>query len=205
MPADSIPSSATYLGTGSASTPTAADTQSPPVPLDSDQTPSPDPELTSAARTAFLASLSSIGTQSLYPLEQRAADISAASTNIGNQQAAVAKQTAQLSRQADEYKKLAEEGARGLKEIGDVGNWADMLERDLAVLEDCLGIVEAGEVDSAVDADAERAGAEGGDDDVEGSSTAQSTATSRQVPNNQAGKGRIAKPAPQPKPKWRMW
>ena len=55
------------------------------------------------------------------------------------------KATAELRKSTNEYAKLADESREKLKEIGDVQNWAEMIERELLVLEDCMDRVERGE------------------------------------------------------------
>lgn len=48
------------------------------------------------------------------------------------------KATAGLRKETDKLKKLADEGSRKVKELGNVQNWAEMLERDFLVLEETL-------------------------------------------------------------------
>lgn len=50
----------------------------------------------------------------------------------------MAKQAVALSKQTAQYQKIADEGRDKLKEIGDVQNWAEMIERDLLVVEETL-------------------------------------------------------------------
>lgn len=102
----------------------------------------PDPAQTQEARTAFLASLSSTGTSALQPLEQRARDIHTNSAPISAQEASVQNQTSSLAKENQSYEKMLGDAGGQLKEIGDVQNWAEMLERDLLVLEETMGIVE---------------------------------------------------------------
>lgn len=105
-------------------------------------TPSPQ---TIEARTAITASLSSIGSHLDTSLQTRAQDIHSNTAVISKQQGDVAKQTAALAKQSAQYQKIADESREKLKEIGDVQNWAEMIERDLLVLEETMRIVEAEE------------------------------------------------------------
>ena len=49
--------------------------------------------------------------------------------------------TASLAATNKELEKLVKDGSDGLKEVGDVQNWAEMLERELLVLEEVDRIV----------------------------------------------------------------
>lgn len=111
----------------------------------------PSPQ-TIEARTAITASLSSIGSHLDASLQTRAQDIHSNSAVISKQQSDVAKQTAALAKQSVQYQKIADESREKLKEIGDVQNWAETIERDLLVLEETMRIVESedGEVGKGV-------------------------------------------------------
>ncbi|KAJ4983786.1 hypothetical protein SVAN01_10706 [Stagonosporopsis vannaccii] len=102
------------------------------------------------ARAAVLASLSSIGTSVDADLRTRTADLHANSAAIARQEKELAKQTAALRKESDKWQKLGDTSTKKLNEIGDVQNWAEMLERDLLVLEETARLV-----------DEERAGGEG--------------------------------------------
>lgn len=93
---------------------------------------------TAEAREAFTAHLNSVGTHLDADLQSRAKDIHANSAAIAKQEGDVAKQTATLSKQSTQYQKIADEGRDKLKEIGDVQNWAEMIERDLLVVEETM-------------------------------------------------------------------
>ncbi|MCJ1372781.1 hypothetical protein MMC20_004006 [Loxospora ochrophaea] len=103
--------------------------------------PTPD-QRTAEARTAISASLNSVGAHVNADLQSRAKDIHANSAAIAKQEADVAKQTAALSKQTAQYQKLADESREKLKEIGDIQNWAEMIERDLLVVEESLRLAE---------------------------------------------------------------
>ncbi|MCJ1232674.1 hypothetical protein MMC14_000627 [Varicellaria rhodocarpa] len=94
------------------------------------------------ARAAFTASLNSVGSQLDSELQSRVKDIHANSAVIAKQETEVAKQTALLAKQSARYQQIADESREKLKEIGDVQNWAELIERDLLVLEETMRIVE---------------------------------------------------------------
>ncbi|KAA6414893.1 MAG: Biogenesis of lysosome-related organelles complex 1 subunit 1 [Lasallia pustulata] len=99
---------------------------------------------TAEARSAFTSHLSSIGSTLHSSLQTRALDIHANSAAISKQQSELSKQTAALGKQSAVYQKLADETRERLKEIGDVQNWAEMIERDLLVVEEARGELELG-------------------------------------------------------------
>ena len=99
---------------------------------------------TSEARAAFTATLTSIGTSLDNDLQARASDIHCNSAAIAKQEADVLKQGAGLKKESDRYQKVADESRGKLKEIGDIQNWAEILERDLLVLEETVRLGEEG-------------------------------------------------------------
>lgn len=46
---------------------------------------------------------------------------------------------ADLGKESARYAKMANESGAKLKELGDIQNWAEMLERELLVLEEAVG------------------------------------------------------------------
>lgn len=115
--------------------------------------PSPTHPQTAEARAAFTASLLSAGTSTVESdLKSRAGDLHANTATIDKQEQALLKETKNLAREGDKWQKVVDDGARGVKETGDVQNWAEMLERDLCVLEDTMAMVdeeEGGNVNQA--------------------------------------------------------
>jgi len=104
-----------------------------------------DPESvrrTAEARAAVAASLASVGSSVDSEMRTRAADLHANSEAITKQEKEVMKQTAALAKQTTEWQKLAETSTKKLNEIGDIQNWAEMMERDLLVLEETLRLAE---------------------------------------------------------------
>jgi uncharacterized protein (DUF3084 family) len=106
---------------------------------------STDPEAerrTAEARAAVTASLTSIGGSVDNEMRTRAADLHSNAEAIAKQEKELAKQTAALAKQSNQWQKLADTSTKKLNEIGDIQNWAEMIERDLLVLEETLRLVE---------------------------------------------------------------
>ncbi|CAI7615968.1 unnamed protein product [Penicillium discolor] len=123
-----------------------------------DPTPQPNPNSNSTADpanttddqqqkealAAFTATLHSVGTNLEAPLRDRAANIQSNAAALERQEAELAENTQRLARQNQQWVGFADETREGLKEIGDVQNWAEVIERDLLALEDMMDAVENG-------------------------------------------------------------
>lgn len=124
------------------------------MPSESQQPPPPPPSAppsgTVEARAAVTASLNSVGANLDADIRQRAADLQSNASAIANQEAELAKQTAALAKESAQWQKLADASTKKLNEVGDLQNWAEMIERDLLVVEETLRLVEGKpEVDNA--------------------------------------------------------
>lgn len=108
-------------------------------------TEEPEDQPKKEALAAFTATLHSVGTNLEVPLRDRAATITANASALDKQENELAAHTGRLARQNAQWMGLADETREGLKEIGDVQNWAEVIERDLLVLEEMMGRVEEGE------------------------------------------------------------
>lgn len=97
---------------------------------------------TAEARAAVTASLAAVGSSIDTEMRTRATDLHANSEAIKKQEKELAKQTVALSKQGAQWQKLADTSTKKLNEIGDIQNWAEMIERDLLVLEETLRLVE---------------------------------------------------------------
>ncbi|KAL6717283.1 hypothetical protein ACLMJK_005198 [Lecanora helva] len=105
----------------------------------------PDPQRTAEARIAFTAHLTSIGNSHISALETRVADIHSNSVAISKQEDELVKQTKKLEEESKKHQKVADDAGKKLKELGDIQNWAEVLERDLLVLEETMRIGEGEE------------------------------------------------------------
>ena len=97
---------------------------------------------TSEARVAVTSTLHSIGASIDTEMRHRTADLHSNSAAILKQEKELAKQTAAMSKDIKEWEKLLAKGEKGVKETGDIQNWAEMLERDLLVLEETVRLVD---------------------------------------------------------------
>jgi len=109
---------------------------------------STDPESarrTAEARAAVAASLVAVGGSVDSEMRTRAADVHANAESIAKQERELEKQTGRLAKQSTQWQKLADSSTKKLNEIGDIQNWAEMIERDLLVLEETLRLVDGKE------------------------------------------------------------
>lgn len=97
---------------------------------------------TAEARAAVTASLASVGASVDNDLRTRTADLHANAEAISKQEKELAKQTAALARESEKWQKLLDGGTKKLNEVGDIQNWAEMIERDLLVLEETVRLVD---------------------------------------------------------------
>ncbi|KAJ6126939.1 hypothetical protein N7523_002551 [Penicillium sp. IBT 18751x] len=107
--------------------------------------PSTEEQQKKEALAAFTATLHSVGANLEAPLRDRAATITSNTAALDRQEAELAEHTARLAKQNAQWSGFADETREGLKEVGDVQNWAEMIERDLLVLEEMMDGVEATE------------------------------------------------------------
>jgi hypothetical protein len=85
-----------------------------------------------------------IGSSLDHTLRSRAQNLHANSAQLTRQEKDVVKATEGLRKETDKLKKVAEEGQRKVKELGNVQNWAEMLERDFLLVEETLRLVRNG-------------------------------------------------------------
>lgn len=105
----------------------------------------PDPRRTAEAKAAFTAHLTAIGNSHISALESRVSDIHSNSRAIAKQEDDLAKATKKLAEETKKHQKMANDAAGKLKELGDIQNWAEVLERDLLVLEETMKMGEGEE------------------------------------------------------------
>ncbi|SMQ46491.1 unnamed protein product [Zymoseptoria tritici ST99CH_1A5] len=97
------------------------------------------------ARAAVLASLSSAGSFHDSKYLTRASDLHANSSAIAKQESELLKSSKALAKESDKWQKELDKATKGVKEVGDLQNWAEMLEREFCVLEETLRLAEGGE------------------------------------------------------------
>ena len=102
------------------------------------------------ARAAVLASLESAGSNYDSQLQRRAADLHKNAAAIAKQEAELKQHTAALAKENAMLHKELTKANKDLMPHGDLQNFAEMMERDFAVLEETLRLVEGGrDVESA--------------------------------------------------------
>lgn len=102
------------------------------------------------ARAAVLASLQAAGSSYDSQLQRRAADLHDNAGAIAKQEEELRKAAAALAKESAAWEKEVGRATRSLNEIGDVQNWAEMIERDLLLVEETLRLADGGaEVESA--------------------------------------------------------
>ncbi|RAH77912.1 hypothetical protein BO86DRAFT_382540 [Aspergillus japonicus CBS 114.51] len=112
------------------------------------QPPQPRPSTTTTtteateARTAFTATLRSTAQTHETQLRERARILHDNASALERQEHALAGATAALAAQNAQLTKTADAARDALKEIGDVQNWAEVIERELLVVEETLRLVE---------------------------------------------------------------
>jgi DNA mismatch repair protein PMS2 len=121
---------------------TSSTTQDPTPAIPSSAPQTSDPKQTAEAKSAFTASLHSLGANYTTELVERAKVLHSNQGALSAQEENLAKTTEALRKQNDSWEGMAEEARKGLKEIGDVQNWAEVIERELLVLEETLRIAE---------------------------------------------------------------
>lgn len=63
---------------------------------------------------------------------------------IDKQQTSLSKESKGLAKENAKLEKEVDKALKGMREFGDVQNWAEMLERDFCVLEETMRLVEGG-------------------------------------------------------------
>lgn len=96
------------------------------------------------ARAAVLGSLQSAGSAYDSQLQRRATDLHENAAAISTQELKLKQLTTDLAKETETWRKEADKGSDGLKQFGDLQNWAEVMERDLLVVEETLRLVENG-------------------------------------------------------------
>jgi GCN5-like protein 1 (GCN5L1) len=90
------------------------------------------------------SSLNRVGSSLDADMRDRMTTIHSNNTQLAAQQVLVAKETAKLAKQNAQWQKMADKSAGQLKEIGDIQNWAEMIENDFLIVEETLRLAEGG-------------------------------------------------------------
>ncbi|KAF7905382.1 uncharacterized protein EAF01_005903 [Botrytis porri] len=143
-PSSTSSHSRSHSVSASASTSTHSHAQSnpstsslPPLPL--------SPETTrqiAEARTALNVSIQNIFTPHEHALKLRAQNLHQNSSALTKQENELKKEIGKLGKEGDKLEKVVKEGQRKVKELGNVQNWAEVLERDFLVVEEVLRLVD---------------------------------------------------------------
>jgi ABC-type transporter Mla subunit MlaD len=75
-------------------------------------------------------------------MRARAATLHENNAVLTKQEDDLKKTTQSLAKQTTELEKMAEQASQSLKEVGDLQNFAEMMERDLLILEETLDLAE---------------------------------------------------------------
>jgi len=100
-------------------------------------------------RQNLQTSLNRVGSSLDADMRDRMTTIHSNNTQLAAQQALVAKETAKLAKQNVQWQKMADKSAGQLKEIGDIQNWAEMIENDFLIVEETLRLAEGGQSNDA--------------------------------------------------------
>ncbi|KAI3317528.1 hypothetical protein HD806DRAFT_514876 [Xylariaceae sp. AK1471] len=93
------------------------------------------------ARAALVASMSNMLDNEL---QSRASLLHSNASALSRQEQDVARATEALRKENDKLAKVAKDAGRKIKELGNVQNWAEVLERDFLVLEETMRLVKDG-------------------------------------------------------------
>jgi hypothetical protein len=88
--------------------------------------------------------MTNVGNQHFSSLQSRAQNLHANTAQLDKQQKDVVKATEGLKKETEKLRKWADEGQRMVKELGNVQNWAEMLERDFLVLGETIRLANGG-------------------------------------------------------------
>ncbi|PHH83333.1 hypothetical protein CDD82_2085 [Ophiocordyceps australis] len=103
--------------------------------------PTPSPRAVASARAAVVAS---VGNLLDAQLQTRATGLHGGAAALERQKRDVAEATAGLRRERERLAREAEGATRRIKELGNVQNWAEVLERELLVLEETVRLAGGG-------------------------------------------------------------
>jgi hypothetical protein len=111
--------------------------------------------------------MQNIGNSLTHDLKSRAQNLHANSAQLDKQMKDVEKGTQALKKENEKLGKLAKEGDKKMKELGNVQNWAEMLERDFLLLEETLRLAREGSDSGSWTGSSSWSGSEDGERDEE--------------------------------------
>lgn len=92
--------------------------------------------------------MTNIGSRLDHDLQTRAQTLHANSAALAKQEKNLLTATKKLEKEVDGLKKVADMGLKELKAVGNLGNFAEVVERDMKILEETLRLVREGDDDS---------------------------------------------------------
>ncbi|KAF8419449.1 GCN5-like protein 1-domain-containing protein [Tirmania nivea] len=96
---------------------------------------------TEESRKQLHTSLTTLGSQIDADLRDRITTIHQNAQSLETQTRTLKNRTAALSKTTRQWSGMAESARSKLKEIGDIQNWAEMIEHELLVMEEAMNIV----------------------------------------------------------------
>ncbi|KAI9737237.1 MAG: hypothetical protein M1818_005769 [Claussenomyces sp. TS43310] len=96
------------------------------------------------ARAAIQASMHNIGSRLDADLQSRATTLHSNAAALSKQESNLGTATRSLGKETDKLKRVVDDAQRKIKELGNVQNWAEVLEREFLVLEETMRLVEEG-------------------------------------------------------------
>lgn len=116
-----------------------------PLPSPTNPTTLPTPSQTAQIAQARDALVASLGNALDTELQSRAALLHSNQRAIEKQERDVGKALEELRKEDEKLMKVLNDGSRKVKELGDVQNWAERLERDFLVVEETMRLVNEGD------------------------------------------------------------
>lgn len=116
-----------------------------PLPSPTNPTTLPTPSQTAQIAQARDALVASLGNALDTELQSRASLLHSNQRAIEKQERDVGRALEELRKEDEKLMKVLNEGSRKVKELGDVQNWAERLERDFLVVEETMRLVHEGD------------------------------------------------------------
>jgi hypothetical protein len=111
--------------------------------------------------------MTSIGQTATHEMQARAVDLHGNTKVIEKQEKTLATGVKGLAKEREKLDKVVKEGARVVKELGNVQNWAEVLERDFLVLGETIRLANGGSGSESESSWSSYSGSESGGEDRE--------------------------------------